>query len=198
MHACGRCGSNPTPTAVSIPTPVPIVSLPPAAPVPVTACGNGVNTTNKLLIHNGKGVFLSGINVAWGPIAPFGQDINYLDPNCASTTCVNNRSDLTRCLNNHVLTLFSRVLRAYFTTLFSTIASNGGNSIRFWLHPDGSPLPVVNNDYTARVIAAATSTQIASLLFVLKLGVQYNVMINFCLWSFDMVNDNGYGIQYGR
>eukprot|EP01036_Dinobryon_divergens_P027191 gene27191-35921_t len=178
MHACGRCGSNPTPTAVSIPTPIPAVSQPPAAPVPVTSCGNGVNTTNKLLIHNGKSVFLSGINVAWGPIAPFGQDINYLDPNCASTTCVNNR--------------------AYFTTLFSTIASNGGNSIRFWLHPDGSPLPVVNNDYTARIIAAATNTQIASLLFVLNLGVQYNVMINFCLWSFDMVNDNGYGIQYGR
>jgi hypothetical protein len=78
------------------------------------------------------------------------------------------------------------------------VASNGGNSIRFWLHPDGSGLPVVNNDYTARIVGAATSAQLAGIRFVLDLGVQYNVLVNLCLWSFDMVNDVGYGIQFGR
>lgn len=56
---------------------------------------------------------------------------------------------------------------------------------------------MVNNDYTARIIAAPTSAQIASLQFLLNLGIHYNVLINFCLWSFDMVNDQGYGAPYG-
>lgn len=88
--------------------------------------------------------------------------------------------------------------RAFFTTLFATISSNGGNSVRFWLHPDGSALPVVNGDYSARIVDKPSSTHIASMQFLLNLGAQYNVLINFCLWSFDMVNDVGYGIQFGR
>jgi len=81
--------------------------------------------------------------------------------------------------------------------MFSTIAANGGNSLRFWLHPDGASLPVVGGDYTARVIDKPTAAQLAGLLFVLRLGEQYKVLVNFCLWSFDMVNDMGYGIKYG-
>ena len=101
------------------------------------------------------------------------------------------------CIN---LFMYCTVLycRAFFTTLFATISSNGGNSVRFWLHPDGSALPVVNGDYSARIVDKPSSTHIASMQFLLNLGAQYNVLINFCLWSFDMVNDVGYGIQFGR
>ena len=104
------------------------------------------------------------------------------------------------CINKCISVLCCGVLycRAFFTTLFATISSNGGNSVRFWLHPDGSALPVVNGDYSARIVDKPSSTHIASMQFLLNLGAQYNILINFCLWSFDMVNDVGYGIQFGR
>ncbi len=72
-----------------------------------------------------------------------------------------------------------------------------GNSIRFWLHPDGSPLPVVKEDYNLRIIDRFTSTQIESIRFVLDLGTKYHILFNLCLWSFDMLNDQGYGPAYG-
>ena len=89
MHACGRCSANPSyPTVSPVSTilnPSPPTNIQPIAAVPTTSpfpptspttasCGNGVSTVNRLIVHNGKRVFLSGINVAWGPISPnFGQ-----------------------------------------------------------------------------------------------------------------------------
>lgn len=128
-------------------------------------------------IHfRGKDLFLSGINVPWGPVS-FSQDINFLDPLCHSPQCEEDRT--------------------YFDNMFATINSYGGNSIRFWLHPDGGPLPVVNNDFTTRLIDEPSSTQIASIQYVLDLGKKYDILVDLCLWSFDMVNDWEYGPNYG-
>jgi len=129
------------------------------------------------IVHNGNSIFLSGINVAWGPYVSFGQDMNSLDPKCTSSACNKERT--------------------YIETVFSTVSAKGGNSIRFWLHPDGSSLPVQNADYSNRLIDGITSAELASLAFVLDLGNKYNVLVNLCLWSFDMVNDQGYGAAYG-
>lgn len=127
--------------------------------------------------HKGKDIFLNGINVAWGQAPQFCADVNYLDPTCSSSSCQSDAS--------------------YFQSMVSTVHNYGGNSMRFWLHADGNPLPVQNGDYSSRIISNITSTQLASVKWVLDLGAKHNVLFNLCLWSFDMVNDNGYGANYG-
>jgi hypothetical protein len=81
--------------------------------------------------------------------------------------------------------------------LISLMTSLCRNSLRLWLHPDGGPIPVVNNDYNNRMVTNITTAQIQSVQWVLDLGAKYDVILNLCLWSFDMVNDNGYGPAYG-
>jgi hypothetical protein len=71
------------------------------------------------------------------------------------------------------------------------------NSMRLWLHGDGGYVPVIDNDYESRMVANITDTQLASIQWLLDLGNKYNVLFNLCLWSFDMVNDNGYGDAHG-
>lgn len=58
-------------------------------------------------------------------------------------------------------------------------------------------VPVQDSDYSARVIDNITQKQIGSAKWVLELGSQYGILVNLCVWSFDMVNDEGYGLQYG-
>jgi len=167
--SCGRCvAGNP----VAFPSFAPMVASSPSTVVYPTCSG-----LTNMLTHNGKSIFLSGINIAWGPYANFGQDINSMDPSCTTSVCTSTRS--------------------YFTTLFASVSSSGGNSVRFFMHPDGSALPVVGGDYSKRIIDKVTTAQIAGIRFLLNLGVQHNILVNICLWSFDMVNDKGYGPAYG-
>lgn len=128
------------------------------------------------ILHNGEEMFLSGINVAWGPVS-FGNDISYLDPTCKSDKCIEDQT--------------------YFIEMMKDIQSHSGNSIRFWLHPDGNPLPVINDDYSSRLVAPMPDSHLRSLHFVLQTAQRFNIVVNLCLWSFDMVNDMGYGDQYG-
>ncbi len=131
----------------------------------------------RRLNHKGKELFLNGINVAWAIAPGFCSDINFLDPDCQSSAC--------------------SLDTEYFESMFKDVHLNGGNSLRFWLHADGSVIPVVNNDYSQRIVANITTTQLASVKWVLDLGKKYDILVNLCLWSFDMVNDWGYGGGYG-
>ena len=127
--------------------------------------------------HKGKDIFLNGINVAWGIAPAFCADVNYLDPTCSSYDCTKDS--------------------AYFEQMFAEIQQNGGNSVRWWLHGDGNAVPVINSNYSDRIVDSITSTQINSIKLVLELGSKYGILVNLCIWSFDMVNDNGYGPAYG-
>lgn len=126
--------------------------------------------------HKGKDIFLNGINVAWG-VSGFCNDVIKLDPNCQESACVTDRS--------------------FFESMVADVHNHGGNSMRLWFHGDGNAVPVVNNDYNDRIVDKISNTEISSIRYVLDLGAKYNVLFNLCLWSFDMVNDNGYGPAYG-
>jgi hypothetical protein len=136
-----------------------------------------VNAISSRINHKGKDIFLNGINVAWGWSPGFCTDVNYLDPSCTSYDCTHDRQE--------------------FEAMVSDVASNGGNSIRFWIFGDGNTLPVQNGDYNSRMPDHITTTQLNSIQWVLDLGSKYNILFNLCVWSFDMVNDNGYGSAYG-
>lgn len=56
---------------------------------------------------------------------------------------------------------------------------------------------MIDNNYSDRMVANITETQLASIQWLLDLGKKYNILLNLCLWSFDMVYDNGYGEAHG-
>ena len=79
--------------------------------------------------------------------------------------------------------------------MLQEVSSAGGNSVRFWLLGDGSILPV--NNYQSRLVTRIPPEQIASVKWLLDTGAKYNIVFILTLWSFDMVNDQGYGPAYG-
>jgi len=66
---------------------------------------------NNRIEHNGKAIFLNGANVAW---INFAHDIG--DPGAPTDT-------------------------AYFRKIFREVHDNGGNSMRLWLHTNGTATP---------------------------------------------------------
>ena len=129
---------------------------------------------DRITLENGQELFMSGVNVAWCPKGTFprvdfGNDINHIDdPN----------------------------VRAWFMEMIDSVAAAGGNSLRWWLHPDGSPLAY--NGYEDRMVTGITPEQINNIRTVLDYALKKNVLVNLCLWSFDMVNDGGWGEKYGQ
>jgi len=71
-----------------------------------------------------------------------------------------------------------------FDSMFSDVHAHGGNSMRLWLHTNGSITPVF--DGTGKVSGPGTTT-IADLKNILDLAWKYSIGVDLCLWSFDML-----------
>lgn len=82
---------------------------------------------------------------------------------------------------------------AWFRTLFENHEEWGANSVRWWLHADGGSLPYDEEG----LVKEPTETQKKNIRIVLDMGLEHGVLVNLCLWSFDMLNNKGYGDHRG-
>ncbi len=71
-----------------------------------------------------------------------------------------------------------------FTQAFDDISSNGGNTMRWWVHVNGRYSPVFTNGKVSGL-----TTEIANIQKVLDLAHRRNMVICLTLWSFDMLMD---------
>lgn len=75
----------------------------------------------------------------------------------------------------------------WFESYFADAQSNGQNIARFWVHTDGARAGLeYNNDGT---IKGLTSTYNQHLQQLLGLAQNHEVVVQLCLWSFDMCKD---------
>ncbi len=105
---------------------------------------------------NGQDLFLSGANLAWQNFA------NDIGPN-ASTPDTN-----------------------HFASVFNQIRTNGGNSLRLWLHTSGQYTPA----WSGSTVTGPGNGTIADLQKILDLAWERKVGVILCLWSFDMLRTN--------
>ncbi len=71
-----------------------------------------------------------------------------------------------------------------FGQIFSEIHADGGNSMRFWLHTDGTVTPEFNN--SGMVISPGTGA-VSDLKQILDSAWAHKVGLLLCLWSHDML-----------
>lgn len=114
---------------------------------------------NNRIEHNGKPLFLSGANVAW---INFSHDIG--NPNAPSDT-------------------------ALFRKIFREIHDNGGNSMRLWLHTNGTATP----EFTGNLVSGPGNRAISDLRSICDIAYDNDIGLILCLWSFDMqrIKDGG-------
>lgn len=105
---------------------------------------------------NGQDLFLSGANLAW---QNFADDIG---PNAGTPD------------TNH------------FVSVFNQIRTNGGNSLRLWLHTTGQYTPA----WSGSTVTGPGNGTIADLQKILDLAWERKVGVILCLWSFDMLRTN--------
>ena len=67
---------------------------------------------------------------------------------------------------------------------FGNLSAAGANAVRFWLHADGRASPAFAPDGT--VAAPGGSTWKSDLRTVLQLAASHELVLQLCLWSFDM------------
>lgn len=68
----------------------------------------------------------------------------------------------------------------------------GGNSLRWWLHVDGSTTPEWGATDGERLVVGPGGTLIQDLRRALDIAGEYEVYLVPSLWSFDMLKDNGH------
>lgn len=73
-----------------------------------------------------------------------------------------------------------------FEQMFKEVNKNGGNTMRLWLHTDGTNTP----EWNGSDVMGPGDGAIEDLKAILDLGYQYDVSLILCLWSFDMLNIN--------
>ncbi len=76
----------------------------------------------------------------------------------------------------------------FFASVLDDMESTGGNALRWWLHTNGRFNPVFNN--SGGVIGLGPNT-ISNMRKVLDLAHDRGVIISMCLWSFDMLQNQG-------
>ena len=82
----------------------------------------------------------------------------------------------------------------WFAEMMNEVRNSGGNSIRWWIHPDGGNLKYDND---LKVIGLDTK-HLGNMEAVLNLAKEYGILVNLCLWSFDMIqNSSKYDPEYG-
>ncbi len=74
-----------------------------------------------------------------------------------------------------------------FADVLLQIHDSGGNSLRWWIHTDGTASPQFDN--LGKVIGPSTTT-IQELKKALDLAWEREVGVVLCLWSFDMMRNN--------
>ncbi len=72
-----------------------------------------------------------------------------------------------------------------FGQILLSVHNAGGNSVRWWMHVNGTVTPAF--DTTGHVTGPGTYT-ISDLRKILDLAWQREIGVNICLWSFDMLN----------
>jgi hypothetical protein len=114
---------------------------------------------NTRIEYNDKAIFLSGTNVAW---VNFSRDIG--DPDAPTDT-------------------------AFFRKIFRDVHDNGGNSMRLWLHTNGTATP----EFTGNLVTGPGNRAISDLKSICDIAYSNDIGLILCLWSFDMqrINDGG-------
>lgn len=74
-----------------------------------------------------------------------------------------------------------------FADIMLDIHDNGGNSLRWWLHTNGTSSPEFNN--SSLVVGPGTDV-ISDIKKVLDLAWEREVGLKLCLWSFDMLRSS--------
>ncbi len=72
---------------------------------------------------------------------------------------------------------------ASFTSAITKIHAAGGNAIRWWIHTDGTVSPTFKNDS----VSSISTTDLKNLNTALNIAYKNGVLIDICLWSFDML-----------
>ena len=106
-------------------------------------------------------MFLSGTNLAWGQ---FGGDVGYgANPNIT-----------------------------YFNTMFAELKAAGGNSMRWWLHTDASFTPEIETNGSCPGLSHNMTNEqiIEQMEAVLDAAYANGIMVDICLFSFDMLQDD--------
>ncbi|MGC8802742.1 MAG: hypothetical protein ACP5PS_03075 [Bacteroidales bacterium] len=82
-----------------------------------------------------------------------------------------------------------------FTQQCKALSAAGGNTLRWWLHTNGTSSPQFTND----TVSGITTTEINNLKRALDTAQRYNIRLVLCLWSFDMLQSNaGSGIARNK
>lgn len=81
-----------------------------------------------------------------------------------------------------------------FNTMFTQVNNYGGNSMRFWVHINGSNTPVWNGD---EVTGPGAGT-IDDLRVILDAAWEKDIGLILCLWSFDMLRESSGETITGR
>ncbi len=85
--------------------------------------------------------------------------------------------------------------KAYFEQVMDSITLNGGNSLRWWLHTNGSVSPIFNSDGD---VTGIDDANIEAMKQVLDMAFDREIVISMCLWSFDMLQDQGQNRAHTR
>ena len=79
----------------------------------------------------------------------------------------------------------------FFDTAFAELASHGANAVRFWLHADGRASPSFASDGTVTGMGGPTFE--ADLRSLVALAEKHALVLELCLWSFDMCKQDTAG-----
>ena len=113
-----------------------------------------------------------------------GQDSLFMSGmNIAWTTNSNFAKDLTN------------YIEGAWITILDQIQNSGGNAIRWWMHTNGSVSPIFGADGK---VSGLHSTTIDNIRGVLDLAYERGIMVSLCLWSFDMLQNQGQNLTYTR
>lgn len=68
----------------------------------------------------------------------------------------------------------------------------GANSVRWWLHTDGAYTPQWTAAVDGALVSSPGDRTIEDMQHALDIAAEYDILIVFSLWSFDMLYDNDY------
>jgi len=80
-----------------------------------------------------------------------------------------------------------------FTKALDEISEAGGNSMRWWMHVNGTRSP----QFTDGKVTGLAAGEIENVRQVLNMAQERNMVICLCLWSFDMLQGRQ-GVIYGQ